>query len=57
MAWAIRRFFLRCGGDMGVGVEGEPCGVVSEHTGHCLNVYAVFCYGGKVHIRVIQSTQ
>ena len=41
---------------MGVGVEGKSCGVVSEHTGHRLDVHAVFCYGGKVHIRVIQST-
>ena len=24
MAWAIPRFFLCCGGDVGVGVEGEP---------------------------------
>ena len=33
---------------MGVGVECEPCGVVSEHTRHRLDVHSVLeCNGGE----------
>ena len=34
-------FFLRRGGDMGVGIQGEACGEVTEHAGHRLDVHAV----------------
>ena len=34
-------FFLCRGGDLGVGVQGEACGEVPQHTGHGLDVHAV----------------
>ena len=34
-------FFLCRGGDMGVGVQGEACGEVTQHAGHCLDVHSV----------------
>ena len=34
-------FFLRRGGDMGIGVQGEACGEVTEHTADCLDVHTV----------------
>ena len=34
-------FFLCRGGDVGVGVQGEACGEVTQHTGHRLDVYSV----------------
>ena len=41
---------------MGVGVEGEPCGVVSEHTGHRLDVHSVLeCNGGECVPEVVKS--
>ena len=52
----IRRFFLCCGGDMCVGIEGEACGVVSEHTRHRLDVHAVLeCDGGECVPEVVKS--
>ena len=29
------------GGDMGIGVQGEACGKVTQHSADCLDVYAV----------------
>ena len=34
-------FFLGRGGDMGVGVQGEACGEVAEHTADRLDVHAI----------------
>ena len=34
-------FFLGGGGDMGVGVQGEACGEVTEHTADRLDVNAI----------------
>ena len=34
-------FFLGGGGDVGVGVEGEACGEVTEHTADRLDVHAI----------------
>ena len=34
-------FFLGGGGDMGVGVQGEACGEVTQHSADRLDVYAV----------------
>ena len=52
----ICRFFLRRGGDMGVGVEGESCGVVSEHTRHRLDVHSVLeCDCGECMSEIVKS--
>ena len=37
----MRRFELGVGGDVGVGVQREACGVVSEHTADRFHVHAV----------------
>ena len=37
----MRRLELCVGGDVGIGVQREPCGVVSEHTADGLDVHAV----------------
>ena len=37
----MRRFELRVGGDVGVGVQCEARGVVAEHTADGLDVHAV----------------
>lgn len=34
----IRRLPLGGGGDVGVGVQGEPGAVVAQHAAHCLDV-------------------
>jgi len=34
-------FFLRRGGDMGIGVQGEASGEVTQHAGHRLDVHTV----------------
>ena len=34
-------FFLSCGGDLDVGVQGEAGGEVTQHTGHRLDVHTV----------------
>ena len=34
-------FFLCRGGDVGVGVQGEACGEVTQHTGHRLDIHTV----------------
>ena len=41
---------------MGVGIEGEPCGVMSEHSGHRLNVHSVLeCDGGECVPEIVKS--
>ena len=41
---------------MGIGVEGEPCGVVSEHTRHRFDVHPVLqCDGGECVPEVVKS--
>ena len=40
-AHRIGGFFLRRGGDVGVGVQCETRAVVSQHSGDCLDVHAV----------------
>ena len=56
MAWAIRCFFLRCCGDMGIGVEGKSCGVVSEHSQYRLDVHAILeCDGGECVSEIMKS--
>ena len=37
----MRRFELRVGGDVGVGVQREARGVVTEHGGHRFYIHAV----------------
>ena len=37
----MRRFELGVGGDVGVGVQREACGVVSQHTADRFHVHAV----------------
>ena len=32
----MRRILLCCGGDVGIGVQGEACGEVAQHTGTIL---------------------
>ena len=34
-------FGLHCGGDVSVGVQGEPCRIVAQHGGEGFDVYAV----------------
>ena len=34
-------FGLHCGGDVGVGVQGEPRGVMAQHGGQGFDVHAV----------------
>ena len=34
-------FFLCRGGNMGIGVQGEACGEVSQHAGYRLNVHTI----------------
>ena len=41
IAHCLRRFHLRVGGNVGVGVQREACGVVTEHGGHRFYVHAV----------------
>ena len=44
----MRRFELGVGGDVGVGVQREACGVVSEHTADRFHVHAVLQgHGGE----------
>lgn len=41
---------------MGVGVQGEPGGEVTQHTGHCLDVHTILqCDGGKGVAEVMKS--
>ena len=41
---------------MGVGVEGEPCGVVSEHARHRLDIHAILkCDGGECVSEIMKS--
>ena len=37
----LRRLSLGCAGDMGVGVQGEACGEVAQHPGHCFHIHPV----------------
>ena len=37
----MRRLELRVGGNVGVGVQREACGVVSEHTANRFDIHAV----------------
>lgn len=37
----VRRLALGLGGDMGVGVQGEACGVVAQHSADGFDVHAV----------------
>ena len=34
-------FFLRRSGDVGIGVQGEACGEVTQHAGHGLDVHTI----------------
>jgi len=40
-SYDIRRFFLGCRGNMGVGVESESRREVAQHSGDGLDIYAV----------------
>ena len=41
---------------MGVGIEGESCGIVSEHTRHRLDIHAILeCDGGECVPEVVKS--
>ena len=40
-AYGIGRFGLHCGGDVGIGVQCEPCGVVAQHARQGFDVHAV----------------
>ena len=37
----LRRLSLGCAGDVGIGVQGEPCGEVTQHPGHRFHVHSV----------------
>lgn len=41
IADSLRCLFLGGGGDMGVGVQGETCGEMSQHSADGLDVHAV----------------
>lgn len=41
IANSLRRFFLCGGGDMGVGIEGESGGEVTQHSADGFDVHAV----------------
>ena len=41
VAHGLRCFVLLLAGGVGVGAEGEPCIVVSQHGGDCLDIHAV----------------
>ena len=44
----LRRLELCVGGDMGVGVQREACGVMTEHRGHGFYIHAVLQrHGGE----------
>ena len=44
------------GGDVGVGVQSEACGEMTEHTADCFNVYAILqSYGRKGVTKVVES--
>ena len=38
---SLSSFFLRRGGDMGIGIQGEACREVAQHTADGLDIYAV----------------
>ena len=47
---------MRCRSHVGVGVQGEACGEVSQHAGDSLDVYAVLqCDGGEGVAEVMKS--
>ena len=49
-------FFLCRGSDMGIGVQGEACGEVAQHTGHRLDVHSVLeCDGCEGVAEVVES--
>ena len=49
-------FFLGRGGDIGVGVQGEAGGEVTEHTGHRLDVHAILQSDGRKGVtKVVES--
>ena len=41
VAHCLGRFLLRGGGDVGVGVQGESCRVVAQHSGNRLDVHTI----------------
>ena len=43
----MRRFELRIGGDVGVGVQRKARGVVAQHRGHRFHVHAVLQGHGR----------
>ena len=49
-------FFLGRGGDIGVGVQGEACGEVAEHTADRLDVHAILQSDGRKGVtKVVES--
>ena len=47
-AHLLRRLILHLSGSVGVGAQGEPCIVVSQHRGDCLHIHPVLqSYGSE----------
>ena len=52
----LRRFLLCRSGDMGVGVQGEACGEVTQHTADGLDIHSVLqCDGCEGVAEVVKS--
>ena len=52
----ICRFFLCCGGDMGIGIQRESGGEVAQHAGHGLDIHSVLQgYGSEGVAEVVES--
>ena len=51
----MRRFELGVGGDVGVGVQREACGVVSEHTADLRHTFATMALQNGVDVKTVSS--
>lgn len=52
----LRCLSLCCAGDMGVGVQGESCREVAQHSGHGFHIHPVLqCQGGEGVAQVVES--
>ena len=52
----LRRFLLGCGSYMGIGIQGEACGEVTQHAGHRLDIHTILeCDGCEGVAEVMES--
>ena len=51
----LHRLPLGSAGDVGVGVQGKPCGKVAQHPGHGFHIHPVLqCQGGEGVAQVVE---